>query len=153
MTATVSGRIVAEGMGGFLSPPTHPAHSFGVETDLRRKPENRGGMSLEHAAKCTYLNEKVRGRALQHLNQWKASDIDSPEIQDWVHQILGYFRNCYKGPQGDETAWHATNLRMNPDTTPNLNVDLHAGVHHIRKFYPGFTPTIENWANAYWGKR
>ena len=35
------GHIIMEGMGGFLCPPTHPMLTKSVETDLRRKPENR----------------------------------------------------------------------------------------------------------------
>ena len=54
------GKIVMRGMGGFLCPPDHPMHKQSVETDLRRRPENRGWMSLEAAVDCEYLDNATR---------------------------------------------------------------------------------------------
>lgn len=56
--ATESGRIKHGGMGEFLTPPTHPEHSFSVETELRRKPENRGSMSLSYAVKSLSISAR-----------------------------------------------------------------------------------------------
>lgn len=156
------GRIVRRGTGGFLNPPTHPEHEWGVETDLRRKPENRGSMSLGQAAKSTWLDEATRNAARARLIAWSVSRpaLDDPRIQDWILQVLGYFHDCYKG-EGPE-CWHADKLRILPPQVPNgwgeyppppPPVDEHAGVHYIRKFYPEFTPTGKQFARAYWGKK
>lgn len=29
----------------------------------------------------------------------------------------------------------------------------HTGVNLIHRFYPEYTPTIDDWAGAYWGKK
>ena len=65
------GKIVHRGMGGFLCPPGHPMLTMSVETDLRRKPENRGSMALDYAAKCEYLDAR-RG---------------PPPAQSWRHGV------------------------------------------------------------------
>ena len=56
------GRIIMEGMGGFLCPPTHPMLTKSVQTDLRRKPENRTCMSLEYAVDSPMLDRCHAGR-------------------------------------------------------------------------------------------
>ena len=150
------GKIVNKGMGGFLCPPGHPEHSYSVQTDLRRREWNRGSMSLSFAAKCEWLDPFTKADARSALRKWSDNRpaIDSAEVKDWIQQVLGYFRGCYKGnPDLGEKAWDAGNLRMDQKVDPMLNVELHAGVRLIRQYYPEYVPTAEDFAGAYWGKK
>ncbi|HEY5657143.1 MAG TPA: hypothetical protein VIY27_05095 [Myxococcota bacterium] len=152
----VSARVTYRGMGGFLNPPTHPEHHLHVETDLRRRPENRGGMSLSAAAECDYIDPRARAEAQRRLAKWEPLPIDDPAIVDWVHQVLGYFRGMYQGLRGPVppgTEWHVENLFSDPERDPVQSADSHAGVHYIRKFYPEYMPTAEDFAGAYWGTK
>ncbi len=151
MTKKEAGRIAASGMGGFLNPPTHPEHTHSVETDLRLRPENRGSMSLTAAIECEYLDDATRAAARTVLASWVRPALDSSEIQEWVKQVLGYFKGCFKGEGPNQ--WNASELRIDNKIDPLLNADLHAGVRLIRKYYPEFTPTAEHFAAAYWGKK
>lgn len=145
-------RIINQGVGGFLCPPGHPMHTKGVETDLNRRPEDRGGMSLEAAAECNWLDAATRGRA-KALLAWQPPPIDTPEIQDWIRQVLGYFCSCYNfGPDVPEN-WYAARLTIDANANPLEHCMRHAGVHLIRKYYPHFVPTAEQFQEAYWGKK
>lgn len=151
---TEPARIVNEGMGGFLNPPTHPAHSLHVETDLRRRKENRGGMSIETAIECEYIDPATKEQARKILAYWQTIKpaIDSPEVKEWILQVLGYFRNCYKGEGNEETAWNASNLRIATPENPTPN-EQHAGVHLIRKYYPEYEIKGEDFKGAHWGTK
>ena len=146
------GRIVGKGIGCFLCPPNHPEYSFSVETELRRRPENRGCMSLSTAAECNWLDAATRQAARVALVSWERQPIGSPKVVAWIRQVLGYFKGCYKGDDSlGVKAWHAGNLRINQDADPLASADLHAGVHLIRKYYPEYVPTAEDFNHAKWG--
>lgn len=135
-------------MGSFLNPPTHPEHSFSVASTYG----NTFSMSLSSAAKDESLNESTRIAASNLLKLWEAPTRESPEVQDWIAQILGYFKGCYSGQDSQgNLSWNASDLRILPDIDPVLNCDIHAGVHFIRKYYPHFTPTKAHFESAYWG--
>ena len=146
-------RIVDEGMGGFLNPPTHPEHTHSVEFDLHRRPEHRGRMCLTLARDEDWLTDSIRIEVNAMLDAWQAPPLDSPDVHEWVLQVLGYFRDCYRNP--DKSGWeqwsasHVRILKQNPLEHAND----HAGVHHIRHFYPKYQPTAEDFANAYWGTK
>lgn len=142
-----NGRIVRSGMGGFLNPPTHPEHSVSVKTE-------NGGMSLQTAADCEWLSDSLRAQAKKWLDNWESQkpSLDEDKIQDWIHQVLGYFVGCYQGdPSLGDESWYAGKLLINLRSNPMDNVDTHAGVHFIRKFYPDFIPTAAHFAKAKWG--
>lgn len=128
------------GMGGFLNPPTHPEHYYSVETTT-------SSMSLTVASTDQDLRPKIKEAATKLLNDWQPPDLD--QIQDWVHQILGYFRNCYKGE--GEKPWNAGNLVITAIHPGGINA--HAGVHFIRKYYPDFQPNKKQFDYAYWGSK
>ena len=150
--ATEKGKIVHDGMGGFLNPPTHPEHEWSVQTDLRRRPENRGGMSLSTAATCEYLDPATRGAARRMLTKWVAPPIDSPEVVAWVRMVLGYFVRCYRNPDAGADEWNAGKLVIDANRDPMDTPAEHAGVHLIRKYYPDYQPTREDFDHAKWGK-
>lgn len=153
-TRTEKGRIVQPGMGGFLNPPTHPEHDWHVETDLRRRPENRGGMSLTAATEATWLDSATRAEARKMLKNWQPPPLNSPEIVDWRQQVLGYFRGMYRNPnEPKDEQWNASTMIHDPNRDPIANADEHAGVHLIRKYYPGYVPTEEDFGGAYWGSK
>lgn len=151
MTKLEKGRIVAQGMGGFICPPGHPAHTHSVETDLRKKQENRGGMSLEAAVKCEYLDKETRKAAKDLLrNYYEVSKppLESEEIQKWVHQVLGYFQHCYIPASGSK---NVSDLIIDKERQALDNIDTHRGVDYIREHYPEFKPTLSHFVNAKWG--
>lgn len=146
-----AGLVRSGGCGGFLNPPTHPEHDWHVETDLNRSPRNRGSMSLSYAVKCEWLDETTRASAQRRLDSWVRPALNSPEVVGWIRQVLGYFKWCYKGD--GETPWNADKLRILPAADPLLNADIHAGVNFIRKYYPEFVPTADDFAAARWGRK
>ncbi len=157
---TEKGRIVGRGMGGFLNPPGHPEHTHSVETDLRRRPENRGGMSLSSAVECEYLDRATRRAARLMIYGWdkKKPGIENPahpELREWVYQVLGYFRGCYQGPGHETECWNADKLMIHKgaDTLPGADWNKHAGVHLIRKYYPEYEPKMADFERAYWGTK
>ncbi len=152
------GRIDNSGMGGFLNPPTHPEYDYCVRygTD--------GSMSLSAGAESDELDEATRMEAKKLLSDWVPPPMDDPEVVKWVHQVLGYFKGCWRNPNVPEPeCWHADKLLANRletwtiDPIANItltlldNVDDHAGVHLIRKWYPEFMPTEEDFVQAKWG--
>jgi hypothetical protein len=154
------GRIVNSGVGGFLNPPGHPEHTHSVETDLRRKPENRGSMSLSYAVKSQWLDSGTFAEAMTLLLAWAVNKLPltAPAVKDWILQCLGYFRGCYNfrfggTPADNEAGWEAGNLTIDQGLDPMKNADFHAGVHHIREFYPDYTPRAVDFQRAYWGKQ
>lgn len=148
------GIIVHGGMGGFLSPPTHPEHSLHIETGLNRRPADRGSMSLSYAATCEYLEDETREIAKKMLETWSKPPIDSPEIKDWIYQVLGYFGGCYADlREPEEIRWNCDKLMIDPTADPFLSSARHAGVHHIRRYYPEYEPTREDFNAAYWGRK
>lgn len=138
--------VTTSGMGNFLNPPTHPEHTTHVETDLNRKKENRDVMSLTVAAESDWHNCQQQAKKI--LADWKTPDINSPEIQDWIHRIMGYFKDCYIPVNGKRTA---SDLLIQPMWNPVARQNHHAGVLHIRDYYPHFILTAEHVKNAYWG--
>jgi len=155
------GKIVRHGMGGVLCPPGHPMHDWSVQTDLRRREENRGGMCLESAVNCDWLDAATRAAARTLLATWEANKrpLDDPEVEEWILQVLGYFRGCYcRGDGAQEEDWHAANLVIagtgrGKEPGRTLTPDQHAGVHCIRRYYPDYTPTEAHFAGAYWGSK
>lgn len=139
----MKGRIVNQGMGGFLNPPSHPEHVKSVHGyDY--------SMSLSSAAQCMHLDEAVRSKAQQIIRNWVPLPLAAPMIQDWIHHVLGYFRHCYSPDGLDRSCsrcliYKATDTQVPP-------VDHHLGVMFIRQFYPHFVPCEEHFQNAYWGK-
>jgi hypothetical protein len=151
------GQIVREGMGGFLNPPGHPEHSYSVETDLHRPANDRSAMSLSAAVDCEWLDDATRQAARDILARWRENDrlcLGLPEVKDWIQQVLGYFKGCYSNPEIDgPEAWHADKLQINAKANPMAFSYCHAGVHLIRKYYPEYEPTAEDFAEAYWGRK
>lgn len=148
-------RVVRNGQGNFLDPPEYPSHEYHVQTDLRRRPENRGSMSLTHAVEeAPWLDPDTKRKAKELLDKWKTSRpaLNSQRVQDWIHQVLGYFKNSYRNPSAGSQQWNVSKLIFD-ERDPVHNADDHAGVHRIRKFYPDFSPTEQDFAGAYWGKR
>ena len=145
------GKIVITGMGGLLCPPGHPMLTQSVQTDLRRRPQNRGGMALDYAVKSPMLDEATREAARKALASWKKLPLDAPEIQDWIRKVLGYCRDCYNLDPDNESGWHIKNLTIDTDRDPIEYADCHAGVHMIRQYYPEYKPLRKHFREARWG--
>lgn len=148
-------KIINQGMGGFLNPPGHPEHNYSVQTDLRRKPENRGSMALSYALKSSTVDSLTLARVMTLLSAWEATKppLTDPAVKDWIRQVLGYYKGCFNFQPEIETGWHAGSLTIDSNLDPLENADFHAGVHLIRRYYSEYKPTAEDFANAYWGKQ
>jgi hypothetical protein len=147
-------RVIEDhGQGGFMDPPGYPTHTHRVESDLRRAPHNRGSTSVSYAAEDKYIDPDTRQEIRALLSKWKKNrpPITAPEVQAWVLQVLGYFRNAYGNPTIEGAKkWDASNLVFDNDRDPVKGADDHAGVHLIRKFYPEFSPTRQDFTSAGW---
>ena len=123
------GRIIMEGMGGFLCPPSasdayqertnRPAPQAG-EPHLYVTGVRRGfaATGRRHAGRRTYRPSGMAEAAL-----------DSPDMQEWILQVLGYFKGCFNFHPENESGWHAGNLTIDSDVDPLEHADFHAGVH------------------------
>lgn len=167
------GYIVRSGCGGFLSPPGHPSHTFSVYEGKRNDPSSIS--SLESTIGAEWLSDKVKGEAKALLEGWAAEEttltpdqqtetlmqrgyfrlaLGTPEVQEWILQVLGYYRGCYRNPNVEGLRqWYASDLIINRDRNPLEYLADHAGVRLIRQYYPNFTPTAEHFGGAYWGTK
>lgn len=137
------------GCGGFLNPPTHPEHTKSVDTFARGRVD--GCMSLISATHAEYLAPEVRAEAAAILATWERPALESPEVQAWIGQVLGYFRGCYRNPdRSGPDQWHASHLLIS-DRDPLENADDHAGVRLIRSYYAAYVPNATDFARARWG--
>src|ERR1700741_4949794 len=90
--------IVKGSMGNYLDPPGYPTHYFYAETDLKRKKENRGSMSLEYAAyECEYIDNEIKEAAQKLFEEWKQNKplLESKEVQDWIIKVLEHYTNLW----------------------------------------------------------
>jgi len=145
-------QLIQSGMGGFLNPPLHPEHSWSLASG------DGGGMSLSSAIGCEWLSESSKKQARVLLDKWEHIDklpISDARVQDWIYHILGYFCDCYAKPdnEGAKDRWDIDQLDMDSQVNPMTKIDLHAGVHFIRKYYPDYCPTQQDFDNAYWGTK
>ena len=139
-------KIVHSGCGGFLNPPTHPEHNKSVESTRR----DQFIICLTTASTCDWIKDNVRIAAKELLDSWIAPDIDSEEIQDWIHQVLGYFRNCYS-PDGVDR--NVSNCKITNGNPFEIGIMRHLGVLHILKYYPEYEPKGTDFLMSYWGSK
>jgi hypothetical protein len=149
MTAQ-KGRIINKGMGLPLCPPGHPMRTHSVEIDLCLKPRNRTRLPLIEAIDSPQLDAATRAAAQRALSHWKKLPLDAPEVQDWILQVLGYYRGCYNFTPKNDQGWLFANLTIDKEADPLEYVDCHAGVHHIRLYYPEYQPTRTQFRKARW---
>ena len=158
-------RVRAQGAGGFLNPPDHPAHTLSIETE-------GGSASLEYVVDHPdQFPAAAVARAKRELHAWDDTGDPDPE---WVSQVLGYFRNSYTNTNPDRRCKYIHPNNLGPTrfieevdglvaddhgedacprwtVDPVKNIDRHAGVAFIRRFYPDFVPTREQFDTAKWG--
>ena len=144
------GRIIREGMGGFLTPPGYPERAYSVEYDLTLRKENRGTMSLSYAVECDWLDDATRAEAQRILDAWQAPDISSREVQMWIKQCWSHWRNCYKldgerelfvmqsQPFSDLPTVQGRGLHM------IIGISQHQAVVNIRRYYPEYVPSVRD---------
>lgn len=133
-----SARIISGSTGSFMDPPTYPTHYYAVETELERRPENRGTMSLDYAAECDYIDPAIRERAAEMLQAWHDAPplIDQRNIQLWIRRTFAYFGNCWRNPEAADREWHAGKVIISKDLTGPA--DDYAPIHWVRKYFPDF---------------
>ncbi|MEN6367756.1 MAG: hypothetical protein ABFC88_13170 [Thermoguttaceae bacterium] len=154
-TTLFKGKILQEGLGGFLCPPDHPMHTCHV------KAARCGDMSLDAALECKRLHSETKATVRSILAKWEQEKrpLDAAETREWILQVLGYFRGCYcRGDGSRPEDWHAANVVINGIVRPNkvgreATIDRHAGVHLIRQYYPDYQPTADDFDAAHWGEK
>lgn len=93
----------AAGSGCFGDPPDFPTYFYGVVTDLRRRPDNRGSMSLDYAAsaEASWVSDETKQQAKQLIADWYATGR-LPEtherVQLWQAHTYQHFASCYAHP-------------------------------------------------------
>jgi hypothetical protein len=151
------GRIVSGSTGSFLTPPGHPDQRYSIETDLRRKPENRSSMSLSSALEPnSYLDAVTKAKAAGIMRDYKKNQppLDHPATQEWIRSTLGYFKGMYHDPnlpEGERAK--VSNLRSVPEADPMENANFHAGVHFVRRYYPDYQPQPEHFEPGGYGQK
>ncbi len=91
------------------------------------------------ATTCEYILNDSKMVAKMKLDSWNPLPLNDEKVVKWVRQVLGYFRNCYKNRDMNE-----------PDCWMEW-VEDHAGVRLIRKYYPEYNPSQEDFDMAKWG--
>ena len=88
------------------------------------------------------------------LKRWANNrlPLESPEVQEWIYNVLGYFKNCYQGENG---SWNTSDITIDRKNERDqwLWQDEHCGVHFIRKYYPEFEAAPAHFERAYWGTK
>lgn len=141
-----------EGAGGFLNPPGHPEHVYSVHGYRGRSREASSITSLSAAVACEWVSDEARAEAKALLDAWTEANRGTTPPVAWVRSVLGYFRHMYRWrDRADPKAWHVSELLADSKRDPVENADDHAGVNLIRRFYPEFTPTADDFAQARWG--
>ena len=139
------------GCGGFLNPPSHPAHTHAVIGKCGR--EETSFSSIEHTAGCDWIPVDIRAECKRMLDTWEASkpSIAAPETRDWIGTVLAYFKGCYRNPNVEGVRqWYASDLLIR-DWTPMDHADDHAGVRCIRQYYPDYVPVANDFTRGKWG--
>lgn len=133
------------GCGGFLNPPNHPESTYSFQ-------DSRTLLSLSGALKDGNLDPYNKRQARELLETWEKEKypLDHSEVTEWIHQVLGYFKGCYQNPE--TKSWNVDDIVIDDKRNRMSNADTHCGVHFIRKYYPEYKPSIEDFNRAKWGK-
>lgn len=147
------GRWVLEtkdGMGGFLSPPGDPAHTYAfLEYRGSRSMDYETSMSVESAATEKWVPARVRAKAKQILASAKRECTD-----EWVESIYRYFRNCYSPDGVDRNVSNCLIVKPNPNGFGYVHgesgwleslppAEHHLAVLYIRKYFPDHEPRMD----------
>lgn len=119
--------IVNSGMGGFLNPPNHAEHSYGVEEYVNGR--SSGSMSLTSALEDVYVSDEVKEEARRLLKE-NAGEF----TEEWEHSCYNYFRNCYS-PDGANRK--ASDCIISKEC---INPEYHLAYLHIKSFFPDYKP-------------
>lgn len=87
-------RLTKGSTGSALCPPEHPSHSYSVETDLKRKEENRGSMNIEYALEQDYVSGQTKAQIEKLLNEWELikPKFGTEPFNSWVNDVMIHFR-------------------------------------------------------------
>ncbi|WP_189112229.1 hypothetical protein [Pilimelia terevasa] len=124
-------------MGGFLSPPGDPAHTYRVVTyagPRSNKAIGLAGLSYAADAANSWIPEHVRRHAQQLIR-----DADRTPSELWVRHVYGYFRNMWTH---DGRPWQSVSSLISgrPVDAPE---DHHAACVFVRQFFPDHQPRTD----------
>ena len=139
-------RIFKGGMGGFLTPPTYPEHYMHVRGDGSH-------LSLSYVANNSSYPEDIRKNATKILRKWNRPVLETDAIQNWIFQVLGYFRNCYTKDPAIRDVNNKESFYINKVGDPWNFPNNHLGILHIKNYYPEYVPCEDDFAQAYWGSQ
>lgn len=151
--------IIQGSQGCFIDPPNYPTYKYYIE-DISKTCSISLSKNMLNNPEYSYVDRDVKLKAEKLINVWFENRpcLSSPIVKDWIYQVLGYFSNCFQSIDG---SWDADKLRCKHLKNKDKNFYyrymvrtqlLNAGVHHIKKFYPEYKASMEDFRNAYWGK-
>lgn len=131
--------------GCFLEPPNHPSYSYAWETIDEYA-------SVDTVAKNEhgYFPEKAVWLANKFLDDYDINEQSPELVQDWIHKVLGYFKNCYSKDGVTRDVNDGLIVAKQGEKYP---LDHHLGVMHVRQYLPDWTPTKDDFIHAYWGTK
>lgn len=101
-TKYIQARISSKsGMGGAFDAPGYPTLTHRVETDLNRKPDNRGGLSLVYALTCDYISPTIKQDINKLIADWNANKppITDISIQNWIKECIAHWGSSAAGKE------------------------------------------------------
>lgn len=122
-------------------------HTTSIIEGLKHNPRTIASLEFDEP----WADRAVIDEARRILDAWQAPPLESPEVQAWVSQVLGYFASCYRGGGDEPQCWNADKLNIDRTRDAIEHQDEHAGVRLIRRYYPTFTARREHFAGAKWG--
>lgn len=144
----IRGRIFNGGIGCFLTPPNYPNQRFGVKMKDRY-------CSLDYVKHHPELfDDNLCNKVKTILNDWfeNKPSLKDDAVKTWIYSVLKYFANVYSIDGKSTDVNDKTNCVI-LEGRDQLDYEHHMGVLYIRKFYPEYIPTDEDFINAKMNKR
>lgn len=162
--------FVNESMGSFLTPPNHPSR----KQSIKFYDGGHGYIALNKdiylSDGYSYVPQKIKDEVREIFEEYEKNKppINNPLVKDWIYQVLGYFKNCFRGKCG---SWEAGKLKIKSPLfqradgknltqkeildflVSNFSQKNHAGIHCIKEYYPDYIAKKNHFKKAYWGKR
>ena len=147
--------------GNAFDPPRYPTHKYHIENN-KKTCYLSIDKDIYEKDEYSYIDNEIKLECKKIIEKWDIDKLplDHDLVKDWIYQMLGYFKDCFKGLENN---WNCDKMKVRDYkkifsksefyykflvTTQSL----HFGVHHIRKYYPEYVATEDDFENAYWGK-
>jgi hypothetical protein len=139
-----------KGAGSFLEPPFSKTHQYGYVAGVDRGNGYQEYGSINSLLESENVPESAKKEIKSIIGEEVKMSINDPSIQDWIHNIMGYFNSCYSPDGVNRSASDCVIIKGSPF---EIGIDKHLGVMFIREYYPEYIPSQEDFDKAYWGKK